>query len=321
MNRRQFLGVLAGSIISGALLHSCSGVKTNKTTRRVKSWALQLQNAEPDLIAKSGFELVVIDYSRDGSEEGRYTKEEIKRIKASGIVPIAYLSIGEAEDYRFYWRDGWYSNPPEWLGRENPEWKGNYAVKYWHKEWKTILHTYLDKIIEQGFLGVYLDRVDVFEYWADPKNGEKEYLSEEVTANRMIELITDISQHSRSRAGREFYVIPQNGERILAYDESLINTVSGWGAEDIFYNGTQEYGPEDMSWIFKNRIAYLDLLVSKGKLVLSVDYVDDGSGYVGANKRRIDDYRKNTLKRGYIPYAALSDRALDKLNIIKGVQP
>jgi len=251
----------------------------------------------------------------------RYTKEEIKRMKDSGVIPIAYLSIGEAEDYRFYWRDQWCSNPPERLGKENPEWKGNYAVKYWHKEWKTILHTYLDKIIEQGFLGVYLDKVDEFEYWADPNNGENEYLPEEVTANRMIELIKDISQYSRGKVGREFYVIPQNGERIIAYDETLINIVSGWGTEDLFYNGTKEFSPEEISWIFNNRIVYLDLVVSKGKPVFSVDYVDDGSGYVGINRRRIDDYREKALKRGYIPYAALADRKLDKLNIIEGVQP
>jgi len=76
----------------------------------------------------------VIDYSRDGSEEGRYSPDEFQKTKDKGIIPIAYLSIGEVEDHRFYWNESWYENPPEWLGRENPEWEGNYAVKYWSNE-------------------------------------------------------------------------------------------------------------------------------------------------------------------------------------------
>ncbi len=90
---------------------------------QIKNWAIQLQDADPDLIAKSNFSLIVMDYSRDGSEDERYTKEEIQKIKDARIVPIAYISIGEAEDYRFYWKDEWFYNKPEWLGKENPEWE------------------------------------------------------------------------------------------------------------------------------------------------------------------------------------------------------
>ena len=40
-------------------------------------------------------------------------------------------SVGEAEDYRFYWRKGWKAGSPSFLGKENPQWKHNYAVRYW----------------------------------------------------------------------------------------------------------------------------------------------------------------------------------------------
>jgi len=40
-------------------------------------------------------------------------------------------------------------NPPKWLSNENPEWSGNYLVKYGYSGWKQIVFTYLDKIIEQ----------------------------------------------------------------------------------------------------------------------------------------------------------------------------
>jgi len=131
----------------------------------ITSWAYWLQNASPEEIAKGGFKLIVIDYSRDGSDDGAYSREEIESIKHAGKIPIAYISIGEAEDYRFYWNESWFENPPDWLGPENPDWEGNYAVKYWDERWKRIVFAYLDRIISQGFSGVYLDKVDEFEYW------------------------------------------------------------------------------------------------------------------------------------------------------------
>ncbi len=312
-------------IVIGIVLMECTQHLENEKKYyefKVKNWAYQLQNADPNVIATSSFELVVIDYSKDGSEQGEFSHEEIRKMKNSGVKPIAYLSIGEAEDYRFYWKGKWHINPPEWLGKENHEWEGNYAVKYWDEEWKTILHAYLDKIIEQGFLGVYLDKVDEFEYWADPNNGENECLPENKSAKKMIDLIIDIANYSKNKIGTKFYIIPQNGERILEYDnDTLISIISGWAVEDLFYNGTEQWNIENMNWILENRLPYLDMVLSKGKPVFSVDYVDEGCGYSGVNKERINDYRKKALDKGYIPYVAISDRELNELNIIEGVQP
>ena len=89
----------------------------------------------------------------------------------------------------------------------------------------------------------------------------------------------------------------------------------------MFYNGTTEWGSGEWKYIKEERVPYLNKVLSTGKPVLSVDYVDDGSGYVGRNRERIDDYREKAMKMGYIPYAAMSDRELDELNIIGGVQP
>jgi cysteinyl-tRNA synthetase len=82
---------------------------------------------------------------------------------------LAYMSIGEAEDYRYYWDSTWTQNPPLWLAGENPDWEGNFKVRYWEKGWQDIIFggdsTYLGKIIAAGFGGVYLDIIDAFEYF------------------------------------------------------------------------------------------------------------------------------------------------------------
>ena len=76
-----------------------------------------------------------------------------------------YLSIGEAEDYRYYWRPEWKIKPPPWLDKENPNWPGNYKVKYWYSEWQDIILDYTRRIVEAGFDGAYLDIIDAFAYY------------------------------------------------------------------------------------------------------------------------------------------------------------
>jgi cysteinyl-tRNA synthetase len=79
------------------------------------------------------------------------------------------MSIGEAEDYRYYWEADWYSDPPVWLDEKNPLWEGNYKVLYWMQEWQDLIFgdesAYLDRILNAGFDGVYLDIIDAFEHF------------------------------------------------------------------------------------------------------------------------------------------------------------
>ncbi len=278
----------------------------------ISFWGYQLQNADPVQIANSDFDLVVFDYSRTGEADGEYSSEEITGIKDKKVIPIAYISIGEAENYRFYWNADWTNNPPEWLGKENPEWQGNYKVKYWMDGWKSVVFSYLDRILAQGYSGVYLDIVDGFEYWADDEIKKDVNLTEEDSAQKMIVFIKEIAEYCRGVAGKEFMIIPQNGERIIDYDykSDFVNAISGIGIEDLFFNETDEIAKSEKDF----RIGFIDRIKANDKYVFSVDYVDDGSGYSGKNRDRIDAYRDLCKKRGYIPYPAISDRELDELN-------
>ncbi len=93
------------------------------------------------------------------------------KVKANGgkRLVIAYMSIGEAEDYRYYWQSEWDRFSPSWLDKENPDWEGNYKVHYWDPDWQAIIYggndSYLDRILSAGFDGVYLDIIDAFEYF------------------------------------------------------------------------------------------------------------------------------------------------------------
>jgi cysteinyl-tRNA synthetase len=84
---------------------------------------------------------------------------------------ICYMSIGEAESYRPYWKPFWNVTPPSFLLGEDPDWVNNYTVKYWDPNWQSIIcgnsDSYLDKIVNAGFDGVYLDLVSEYEYFEE----------------------------------------------------------------------------------------------------------------------------------------------------------
>ena len=120
-------------------------------------------------IAATNYDVVIMDlFFNDGTA---FTAAEVERLKhkANGgkRLVICYMSIGEAEDYRYYWQSSWKRHKPAWLARENPSWPGNYKVRYWCSEWQDLIcgagDSYLSRILSAGFDGVYLDIVDAFE--------------------------------------------------------------------------------------------------------------------------------------------------------------
>jgi cysteinyl-tRNA synthetase, unknown class len=123
-------------------------------------------------VTSTNYDLIIMDlFFNDGVTE--FTADEIDqlKVKANGgkRLVISYMSIGEAEDYRYYWISDWNSNLPSWIDSENPDWEGNFKVRYWEKEWQDIIFgntdSYLYKIISAHFDGVYLDIIDAFEYY------------------------------------------------------------------------------------------------------------------------------------------------------------
>ena len=74
------------------------------------------------------------------------------------VILIAYISVGEAENYRFYWDT--IQNTPVVI-RKNPNWEGNYYVDVRSKEWQDLLlKEVIPRIRQSGFKGLMLDTLD-----------------------------------------------------------------------------------------------------------------------------------------------------------------
>lgn len=309
-------------IMSFLLSYSDDNLKTSRSLTNVNDFLYQLQNINLKEIAMTDYDLVIIDYSEDGTEDGEWDASQIKMLKFSrgGKIVLAYISIGEAENYRYYWRHNWKPNNPDWLGHDNPDWEGNYKVKYWHGDWQKIILSYIDKIITQGFDGIYMDIVDGYWYWANEakSNGENEQLSsDEEAANHMVDFIKKIANYCRDKKRKtDFIICPQNGSDIIndASPQKVVefwNAIDAIGAEDTFYFGNLDennsYKPQD------EIISNLDKFVEYGKKVLATDYLTI------QNTKAIKKFYSLCKVHGFVPFATLRD--LDILRINKGYEP
>jgi cysteinyl-tRNA synthetase len=126
-------------------------------------------------LSDTDFDMLVLDpYCHSHSLLSKKDLQQLKKKKNGGKrIVLAYLSIGEGEDYRYYWQKSWNKQKPKWLGKENPDWPGNFKVEYWHDEWKEIIfrgkNSYLTKIMNAGFDGIYMDRVDAWRQFEEKK--------------------------------------------------------------------------------------------------------------------------------------------------------
>ena len=218
----------------------------------VTSWGYQLQDIKPGVIARTSYDLVVIDYAHD---DGPFSKAQVDQMKrkpdGSRRLVISYMSIGEAENYRWYWP----LRSRVWLGREDPEWPGNYNVRFWHPDWQAIVFQYVDTIIAAGFDGVYLDRVDAFETMGHRDD--------------MVELVDRVSQRAKSKRA-DFLVVSQNGDALIP-DPKFRRAIDAFAREDLFYgeNTDGERNPADG---IRRNIGRLKMLAAEGKPVFVVEY-------------------------------------------------
>ncbi len=262
-------------------------------------------------MAQTTYDLIVMDYYY---AEEPWTVDEIDTIQSSSPqltqkIALCYISIGEAESYRPYWNASWDSDfdgvpdvdAPDWLDVENPDWEGNYKVKYWEESWQNIIFgsesSYLDKIIELGFDGAYLDIIDAYEYYEEQGISNADQL--------MIGFVQNLSIYCKNK-NPNFLIVPQNGEA-LGVNQEYLEVIDGIGRENMFYEGNIRNSEDYV----QETIDYLDLFLDENLFVLQIEYP--------TLPRLIRlSYSKGT-ENGYVCY--VGPRDLDEIQINANYEP
>jgi cysteinyl-tRNA synthetase len=271
MTARLLRGVCALLAAGAGLLLVCSPARVTPGLNAVKSWAFQLQNVDPAEIRLSPYDLVVIDYGFDRLNSRGLPREVLDgmRSRPDGRrrLILAYLNVGEADDFRYYWQASWPTERPDWLGVQNADSPGNYLVKYWDPAWQAIIYgnpqSYVGRILNAGFDGVYVDGGDRFERWKRTRPS---------AASEMINLVGAIAAYGRKERNG-FLVVPQNGDALLS-NAGFVRSIDGFAREDLLYS---EKGPEvrNSNASILDSTRRLQWVVGAGKPVFVIEYTSN----------------------------------------------
>ena len=253
----------------------------------VRSWGYQLRLLRFPEIAAAPLDLVVIDHALSAGRRfvHQFAPDLIQSAKrkpdGSRRLVLAYMSIGEAERYRFYWNQDWYdpARKPAWLGDLNPVWDGNYLVRFWHPEWQRFIvegtDSYLARIQAAGFDGVYLDRADVHSEWVNEKPAAE-------AAAAMAAFVRRIALTAR-RSDPHFLVVMQNAEELVR-QKPVLDSIDAIAKEDLFYGIDHNASPNDAGTV-AGSLAHLRTARKAGRRVLVVEYLDDVAKVRDARRR------------------------------------
>lgn len=299
-----------------------------QTTR----WCIQLQGLEEvpsrAAVATAPVDLVVIEPTDTvRGLESIPMHELIKAIKTNNgpngerRLCLAYLNIGQAEDYRTYWLPEWRAptatepGHPSFLITVDPDgWQGNYPVAYWQSEWRSILwgnrRALLDRVIAAGFDGIYMDWILGFEEPAVVRTAEQHGINPAVA---MEDLLVELAAYARARQPG-FLLIGQNAVDLVKTRPRLGTVLDGIAQEDLSYRGhsSARWGNKDAgdiaanadgSWSSRELGKRLADLRRSGLQVLTLDYA--------LQPQHVDVALRRSRDLGLVPF--VSQTPLDRL--------
>ncbi len=307
--KKQYIAAEIIVLITGALVLSWILLPTEDSDSSLEDvglWAYQIQGIDDDgavseLVA-SNYDLLVIEPTRSDKNSADFdTRGAVTRLHASAganvnsKIVIAYIDIGEAEDWRWYWEDSWTAptgtsnGNPDFLISVDPDgWEGDYPVAFWDDRWKDIMlydeRSSIQQILDDGFDGVYMDWIEAYEHEPVIEAGDSEGLD---THQEMIDFISEIRTYCQAQ-NPDFLLIAQNALDIyeghieyfgiidaVAQEHVLFDGVADteWGEEGSGDNRIPESGEEGYStqWY----VEQLDRYLAEGKIAFVVDYAID----------------------------------------------
>ncbi len=267
--------------------------------RKAATWMYQIQALDTEgavaALAATNYPLLVLEPGHNFNDGYPYdTQAIVNALKntpnGSKRLLLAYIDIGQAEDYRNYWGDDWIAPTenqagyPDFLVTVDPDgWSGNYPVAYWRQAWKDIWlgnSGIVATLARFGFDGIYLDWVEAYDDEMVMSVAENEGVE---PATAMIQFVEELGAAGRS-VTPGFLVVAQNAPFLIDVSPArYAAAIDALAVEDTWFHGAGDAdwdspGAGDLpnryddEWSTKNRLIQYQKYQARNIPVFSVDY-------------------------------------------------
>lgn len=211
----------------------------------VKSWGYQLQNLTASgavsALAQSSYDMLVLEPTDTvaGSESFNAAQMVTQLHASTGEAGrakevIAYIDVGEAENYRSYWQSGWNTQRPSWIVGTDPDgWAGNYPVAYWDPAWQAIVKQMVASAVHDGFDGAYFDWLQAYQFPGVTAAAKAAGLDPQAELDKFVAMIGSYAQSLKPG----FVLIAQNAPE-MGKDPAYMKWFDAIGQEDLVYTGS-----------------------------------------------------------------------------------
>lgn len=220
----------------------------------VRRWVYVLDvNLSDEQIAEleaSDHELIVVDFIPSEANNLDFDMAGLVARMHAAPVPklvVAYLDVGQAEDFRRYWDPAWSVMPPAtwpaWIVAEDPDgWAGNYPCAYWDPQWQSIWlgdQGTLADVVAAGMDGIYLDWVEAYSDTSVIAAAQADGVDAEAA---MVDWVAVLAAEGRSR-DPDFLVIGQNAAELAAGNAEYRATIDALAQEQTWFDGAADGEP------------------------------------------------------------------------------
>ncbi len=280
------------------LLAPAPGKTATELLAAAQTWMYQIQGLDQDgavaTLAATDYPLFVLEPGHNFSDYPYDTATIVNSLKKTPNgqprLLLAYIDIGQAEDYRDYWGANWVAptaskvGSPDFLITIDPDgWSGNYPVAYWRPEWKNLWlgdTGIIATLARYGFDGVYLDWVEAYD---DDKVIQAAIRDGVDPQAEMIKFVEAIRVAGRA-VSPDFLVIAQNAPYLIDFAPDRYRAaIDGLAVEDTWFHGEGDAEWNDPAagdlpnldedeWSTAGRLHQYEKYLDYGLPVFSVDY-------------------------------------------------
>jgi len=141
-------------------------------------------------------------------EPDNVNQDEFADLTEHGAIAYAYLSVGEVGPTRQYANEV----EDDWILGKNEVWNSK-VLDLTNPNWTEFLMRRIDKLVQAGYTGLFLDTMDSYQIYANTPEQKKQ---QEMALGTFVELVTKRHTGIRLIANRGFEVLEQTGRHLEA---------------------------------------------------------------------------------------------------------